>query len=468
MPGARVAATVASGHRSVPGEDRVRRYSGPVTTEPPADGEDVDSLRHEVEVLAQENETLRHEVGADTGPRKRRGKTIASWVLIVLACLLAVLSVVVVYARNELLNTDTFVATVAPLAKDPNVQHTVATKVSESLVAKTDVEQRVKSALPSQAGFLANPITGAVQTATYQITLKLVQSSQFQSLWETAVRASHAQLDNLLLGNKVGAFQSTNGQVTVDLSQVENAAKQQLAAKGLSVFDKVPNYTGAPFVLFQSDQLAKLQRWVRFLNHLALVLPIVTILVFAGAVLLARDRRKGLVHAASGLAVSMALLLVAANVGRNQYLSSLKVSQSRATTAAVIDTVDAVLLDTVRTVLIVAAIVAIVAFVVGLGPVRRWMRTRTMPSWLSSGPVHDAVAAHRKAFQWGVLVLGLVILVLWNQPTVAVALVIVLLTLFVVMLVGLYGGRRTSDGRPPEVGPGPGPDAALSASSTSD
>ena len=51
------------------------------------------------------------------------------------------------------------------------------------------------------------------------------------------------------------------------------------------MFDKVPNYTGAPFVLFQSDQLAKLQRWVRFLNHLALVLPIVSILLFAGAVL---------------------------------------------------------------------------------------------------------------------------------------------------------------------------------------
>jgi len=431
-----------------------------VGTEQPADGQDVEALHHEVESLAHENEVLRHQVEATATPKRRRGRTVASWVLVVLACLLAVLSVVVVYARNELLNTDTFVATVAPLAKEPAVQQTVATKVSESLIAKADVEQRVKSALPSQAGFLANPISGAVQTATYQITLKLVQSSRFQSLWASAVRSSHEQLDNLLLGNKVGAFQSTNGQVTVDLTQVERAAKQQLAAKGLSVFDKVPNYTGAPLVLFQSDQLAKLQRWVKFLDRIALVLPIASVLLFAGAVLLARDRRRGLVHAASGLFVSMALLLIGANVGRNQYLSSLKVAQSRATTAAIIDTVDAALLDTVRTVLVVAGIVALVAVVVGLGPVRRWAKERTMPSWLSGGPVHDAVAAHRTAFQWGVLVLGLVVLVLWNQPTVAVALVIVLVTLAVVGLVGLYGGRRPSGERP---GPsdGPGPDAAL-------
>jgi len=468
VPGARRAATGASGPGSVPGCPWARRYSGSVTTEPPADDQDVDALQHEVEVLAQENEALRHQV-EDVAPpkaKKTRGRTIGSWVLVVLACLMAVLSVVVVYARNELLNTDTFVATVGPLAKDPNVQHTVATKVSENLVAKTDVEQRIKDALPSRAAFLANPIGGAVQTATYQITLKLVQSSQFQHLWDQALRNSHAQIDNLLLGKKVGAFQSTNGQVTVDLTQVENAAKEQLASHGLSVFDKVPNYSGAPLVLFQSDQLAKIQRWVKFLNNLSLVLPILSVLLFAGAVLLARDRRRGLVHAASGLFVSMALLLIAANVGRNQYLSSLKITQSRATTAAIIDTVDAMLLDTVRTVLIVSGIVALIAFVIGLDPVRRWMQERTMPSWMDSGPVHDTVAAHRKAFQWGVLVLGLVILVLWNQPTVAVALVIVLVTLFVVMCIGLYGGRRPTAGRPPEAGSGPGPDGALPTGAT--
>ena len=470
MPGAREAATVASGPGSVPGGVGGRRYSGHVTTQPPADQPDVDGLQHEVEILEQQNEALRHQVEVGPGARQKatrsRGRTIGSWVLIVIACLLAVVSVVVVYTRNELLKTDTFVATVAPLAKDPNVQQTVATKVADNLVARADLQQRVQNVLPIPAGFLANPITGAIHTATYQITLKLVQSSQFQNLWEQAVRRSHQQLDNLLLGTKVGAFQATNGEVTVDLTQVENAAKQQLSAHGLSVFNKIPNYTGAPLVLLQSNQLAKLQRWIRFLNHLALVLPIVTVLLLAGAVLLARDRRRGLVHAASGLAVSMALLLIAANVGRNQYLASLKVTQSKATTAAIIDTVDAALLNTVRLVLILAAIVAIVAFVVGIGPVRRRLEERTLPPWLTGGPVHDIVAGHRRAFQWGVLVLGLVILVLWSQPTVAVALIIVLVTLFVVMLVGLFAGLKPSAEAPS--GTGPGPDAAVPADATSD
>ncbi len=417
-----------------------------MSTDPPSDVTDAEALHPEVE--------------GRTGTTGSRWRTVSSWILVVLACLLAVLSVVVVYARDELLDTDTFVATVAPLARNAAVQTTVATRVSDNLVTRTDLQQRVENALPPRAGFLAEPISSAVKTAAYQITLKLVQSSQFQTLWDQAVRRSHEQLDNLLLGQKVGALSASNGQVTVDLAQVEAAAKKQLAARGLSVFEKVPNYSGAPFVLFQSEELAKLQRWVRFLNHLAVALPIVAIVLFALSIVAARDRRRGLVHAASGLAVSMALLLVAANVGRNQYLGSLRPPQSRDAAAAVVDTVSASLLDTVRTVAAISAVVAVVAFVVGLGPVRRWLARRETPAWLTGGPVHDTVAAHRRAFQWGVVVLGLVVLVLWNEPTATVAVIIVLVDVVVIGLVGIFAGRRRPGERrevPPSTGTGPDP-----------
>ena len=39
-----------------------------------------------------------------------------------LACILAVVSVLVVFARNEVLNTDAYVSTVAPLASNPAIQ----------------------------------------------------------------------------------------------------------------------------------------------------------------------------------------------------------------------------------------------------------------------------------------------------------------------------------------------------------
>ena len=95
------------------------------------------------------------------GPRWKR---IVAWVLVVLACILSVLSAVSVFARNQLLNTDAYVNTVAPLASNPAIQTQVAKQVSENLISRTNVEARVKSALPSKAGFLAAPLTAELES----------------------------------------------------------------------------------------------------------------------------------------------------------------------------------------------------------------------------------------------------------------------------------------------------------------
>ena len=64
-------------------------------------------------------------------------------VLVVLVCILAPVSVLAVWLHNTVLDTDQYVATVAPLAHDPAVQEAIATRVTNSLVASTDLEARV-------------------------------------------------------------------------------------------------------------------------------------------------------------------------------------------------------------------------------------------------------------------------------------------------------------------------------------
>src|ERR1035441_4633732 len=139
------------------------------------------------------------------GPRWKR---ISSLVLVIVACILSVLSVVTVFARNQLLNTDTYVNTVAPLASNPAIQTQVAKQVSENLITRTDVETRVKDALPPKAGFLATPITSGLETVTNELALKAVQSKQFYTLWVAANRASHKQLLAVLTGSTAARWRS--------------------------------------------------------------------------------------------------------------------------------------------------------------------------------------------------------------------------------------------------------------------
>ncbi len=393
------------------------------------------------------------------GRQRRLVKTL-SWVLLVLACLLSVISVIAAYVRNVALDNDTYIETVAPLASNPAIQTAVASRVSERLVSETNLKQQVQQALPPRASFLTTPITDGIQSATDQIVLKLVESSAFQKLWVGANRRAHRQVVGLLTGQQQGSFKTSNGAVTLDLSNVEEQAKKALDAKGITAFDKVTNKHAPTLVLFQSAQLKRLQGTVRFFNRLVVLLPILAILLFAAAVALAFNRRRGLVRAGLGLAISMALILVIVAVARNQYLSSLAPSRSKPANAAVIDTVSAGLLDTVRTVLVLAALTAFVAFLVGNPRVRRFFASRTWPKWTTSGPVHDFVAAHRRALQWGTLGIALFVLVVWNNPTVLVAIVVVLVALAVVGLLGVWG--RGGAARPPDADqgePGAGPGA---------
>jgi hypothetical protein len=401
-----------------------------------------------VERLRRENERLRYAdppIRTATGDRWRR---IFSWVLVVVACLLAVLSVVAVFGRNQLLNTDDYVATVAPLASNPAIQEAVATQVSKQLITHTNVEERVKRALPHRAAFLAAPIAAELQTVTGTITLKLVESRTFQLLWVSANRAAHRQLVNLLTGSSAGALSTNKGTISIDLAKVESHAKQMLDAKGITVFNKVPLTGKDSFVLFHSDQLARFQRLTRLLNHLVVLLPILALLCFAGGIVLTSNRRKGLVRAAVGLALSMVVILVVVAAARDQYLSSLGPARSRAANAAVVDTVTVALRDMARTVLIVAAVIAVVAVIAGNRQFRAWLSRREKPAWMTRGPVHRFVVSHRVGLQWSVLVVGLVILVIWSNPTALVAVVVVLIALAVVGAVGLLAAvsPRTSAG----------------------
>ena len=62
-----------------------------------------------------------------------------STLLIVIGCILAPLSVVAVWAKNQVTNTDRYVATVAPLADDPAIQNAVADRVTAEIFSYLDV-----------------------------------------------------------------------------------------------------------------------------------------------------------------------------------------------------------------------------------------------------------------------------------------------------------------------------------------
>src|SRR5215217_3739681 len=88
----------------------------------------------------------------------RRGLTL---ILVLLAALGVIASVLSIWSHQVLLNTDRFVATVEPVARDPEVISAVSQRVGEEIVIALDIQRRAADVLPERAGFLTDSLATA-------------------------------------------------------------------------------------------------------------------------------------------------------------------------------------------------------------------------------------------------------------------------------------------------------------------
>src|SRR5580765_2768641 len=193
-------------------------------------------------------------------------KPVARWrrndcgLLVVLVCALAPLSVLAVWLHGTVLDTDQYVATVAPLAHDPAVQEAIATRVTNSLVASTDLDARLAAALPPKASFAAPAVASAITRVVHDFALRLVQSDQFAKLWEVANRRAHTQVVAVLQGKGHGNIETKNGQVVVHLGPAVDKVKAALNKVGIDIFRGVDaERVNNQIVLLDSEQLSKAQ-----------------------------------------------------------------------------------------------------------------------------------------------------------------------------------------------------------------
>ena len=130
---------------------------------------------------------------AAEAPRWRRG-LIA--VLVVLSCILAPLSVISVWTRNQLLDTSRYVENVTPLASNPAIIDAAAANATDALFESVDVEKEAQDALPKKAKFLAGPLTSALRQFTENAARDALASDAFQAIGDTHRLRRSAGLDH--------------------------------------------------------------------------------------------------------------------------------------------------------------------------------------------------------------------------------------------------------------------------------
>ena len=411
----------------------------------PQDEADVARLQAELAELRERNDKLKAEHDATLGVKLGRvGRSVGSAVLIILGVLCLVLSPVAIWGRNLVLNTDRYVETVTPLAADVGVQNAVIAAVDRQVQANIDVSSLLADVLPPRAQVLAGPISAAMDSLVNSITTKFVRSDAFQQLWVTVNRVAHQQINYLLTGRappNSGLKLSNDGRVTLDLGVVVNAVKQRLVDRGLTIANKVPA-VGATIEIANAKGLVKARKAVRGLNTAANWLPWLGLVLVAGGIAAARRRRRTGLWAALGLAAGMVVIGIALLIGRNIYLDEIPTNKLPRTTAEhVFDTLVRFLRLGIRIILVVALLIALIVWM--FGPSRPAVAFRRAvgqaPKWvgekLADTAVAPAIVQYATPIRVGVVSLALILIVLWDQITLAKILILAIVVAILLVLV---------------------------------
>ncbi len=402
------------------------------------------------------------------GPRLRRTRAVITWVLVVLAVILVPVSVVTVWAVNTVTDTDHYVATLAPLARERVVTDYIALDATNQLFEKVHVQDRITNALPKRADFLAAPLTGTLKNFVQRQLTELLHSTWFHNLWDTLNRRSHTEVVNVLSGKTVPGQRANR--VLVNLTPVLTKAIDQFDKRGVTLFDplraQLAHAQTVTFELASSQQISKARNFFTAASDLGWAAPLLAVIAIVLALVVAVDRRKTLLRVAVGTALLTLVILGALALGRSFFLSHAAARVPPTVTGIIFDTIIRFLRSGLKWVLLISAIVAAVLWLVGPARWPRWLRAQAMRGirWTGRRAAElgneqnrqRASAGARRGAGWclehasgvrllGVVVAGIVLVFGGNLSVSGVWWTLVGLAIYLVVLEGLFAwARRTA------------------------
>lgn len=321
--------------------------------------------------------------------------------VIVLASVIAFFAVFAVWAKRQLLETETWTRTSTELLADHDVQQALNGFLIDQLFAKVDVEKKLEKALPDEVKGLAGPASGGIHQLATRAGLDALQNPNVQALWADANRRAHRLFLSLIHGG-TDTLSTTNGVVTLDLGNLVTEIGQNA---GIDVSDKLPP-GAAQIELLRSNQLTFVQNMVNLLEDLALALPALALALYALAIYLARGWRREAVRACgiSFIAVGI-LVLVARSIAGGAVVDTL------AKTDAVQPAVGSVW--TIGTSLLRGEGLAMIGYGIVI-LIWAWLAGNTAPARELRREITPVLGERR----WGYAILAVIVLIIfWWNPT---------------------------------------------------
>src|SRR5262245_4024525 len=376
---------------------------------------------------------------AEPDPIASRRRLIAARALTVFAIALVVVSVLANFVKRQALDRSQFRHTSRELIADRAVRDQVAATLVDQLYANVDVSAVLRRRLPRNLRPLSGLIAGAARDATDRSARRLLEQPRVQDVFVEASAQAQRQLVGVLDGDK-NIVESSGGKVVLDVRPLIVDLGNRFAIVS-NLQSRIPANAGRVTIL-ESDQLKTAQDATKGLRFVADWIWVLALAAAAGAVWLARGRRRNEVRAnAIGLLLGGFVILVLQSLAGRYLVGHLVTTESVRPAATATYAILTELLRGAGWTAIIAAVVALAGL------------------WLS-GPRPQAVVARRSLapylrrpeVAYGTVVVGYLLL-LWGRPTPQFGFPLVVAIWFALALLGLEGLRRQTAHEFPAVEP---------------
>ncbi len=379
-------------------------------------------------------------------PGSKPWRRFLAWLLLVVACIVLPLAVTGAWVRGTIFSTDGFVNAVGPIAEEPAVQQAIATKLTDQIFETLVLEERLQGALPDGLGFLAAPVTNQLQEWTSVLALRLVESEEFPAIWTAAVRAVHSTVVDFMNGSGRVSL-GENGTIELDLSGLSTRIVDRLEQLGVEIpADQRPVLTSGKVPIAEVAALEQVRSLLNFLNKLFIVLPILAVIFLAGSVAVAVKRQRAAARAGIGIMISMAIFIVILAITRMALFNAVEnAGMSTDVAGALWGNLTIALRGTAWGLFFIGFLLLIYRSVIGAlgGDAMSRAAGRAVEAGWDTGGAGRWVSRHRLWLNLGVLIVGFLVLVLWNSPGLTV--IIVTAVIVIVVEAVIFFLARQSD-----------------------
>ncbi|MEN8115228.1 MAG: hypothetical protein ABFS21_12670 [Actinomycetota bacterium] len=210
--------------------------------------------------------------------------------LAILAALITWMSVDGAWLHERVFDTESFVESLEPLPREPAVSTAIALRTTQALGENLEVKERVAEALPDRLEFLAPKFVEFAGDYVYGLTIKIIESDAFATVWRVGLERVHATTIGILEGD---VATTETGNVGISLDGLAGLVLDRLEERDLDLFEHVEISMGE-IVFIQAETLAKPRGLVNVFHTGVWILPSVALALLLLAVIIDWDHLRAL------------------------------------------------------------------------------------------------------------------------------------------------------------------------------